>query len=194
VSTALVLDALAACGVLFVQDKRWPSVASIVAGDEVRGSWWGHPRGHEIFALLGRLEDHDDVVFVKLLDGKVTLVHRALWPALVGVACARAPWQTDGLGASARALLDAVDEGGAVRAAGPDAKRLDARLLARVRQVHTESGAHALELTPWSTWAAQQRVVPLAADAAMDLLDDLVAHGREAFGARCVLPWAAPTG
>ena len=60
-----------------------PSVAEAVAGEPVRGSWWGHPRGHDIFRALSAIDDSPDVLCFKLVAGKVTFVHRRLWPALV---------------------------------------------------------------------------------------------------------------
>jgi hypothetical protein len=63
-----------------------PNLADWVAGEPIRGSWWGHPAGHEIFALLGQVLASDDVVATRLINGKVTLVHRRLWPVLVRVA------------------------------------------------------------------------------------------------------------
>jgi hypothetical protein len=62
-----------------------PSVAELVAGEPIRGSWWSHPASHEIFDALNQLCASPDVVRMRLLDGKVTLVHRRLWPALVRV-------------------------------------------------------------------------------------------------------------
>ena len=63
-----------------------PNVADLVAGEPVKGSWWGHPAGHEIFAALNELDESSDVVRLRLIKGKVTLVHRRLWPALVRLA------------------------------------------------------------------------------------------------------------
>ena len=63
-----------------------PSVAEIVAGEPIRGSWWGHRAGHAIFAAINTLADSPDVVRTRLVNGKVTLIHRRLWPALVRVA------------------------------------------------------------------------------------------------------------
>src|SRR6516165_6214899 len=60
-----------------------PSVAEAVAGEPIRGSWWGHAKGSEIFHALGALDDSPDVLCFKLIDGKNTYVHRRLWPALV---------------------------------------------------------------------------------------------------------------
>lgn len=63
-----------------------PSVAEMVAGGPVRGSWWAHPKGREIFAALRAIEASPDVLTCRLVDGKVTYVHRRLWPALVRAA------------------------------------------------------------------------------------------------------------
>jgi hypothetical protein len=59
-----------------------PNVAELVAGEPINGSWWGHPQGHAIFNVLGALDDSPDIVRLRLVNGKVTLVHRRLWPAL----------------------------------------------------------------------------------------------------------------
>jgi hypothetical protein len=38
-----------------------PNVAELVAGEPIRGSWWAHPRSHEIFAVLNELADSPEV-------------------------------------------------------------------------------------------------------------------------------------
>ena len=63
-----------------------PNLAAQVAGEPIRGSWWGHSRGHEIFAVLTHVLDSPDVIATRLVDGRITLIHRRLWPALVRVA------------------------------------------------------------------------------------------------------------
>ena len=63
-----------------------PSVAEAVAGEPIVGSWWAHPKGKAIFAALSELDDSVDVRCFKLVDGKITLVHRRVWPALVRLA------------------------------------------------------------------------------------------------------------
>jgi hypothetical protein len=63
-----------------------PNVAEMVAGEPIRGSWWGHPASHAIFDALNTLAASPDVVRTRLVKGKVTLVHRRLWPALARVA------------------------------------------------------------------------------------------------------------
>ena len=63
-----------------------PSFAEHVAGGPIKGSWWAHSKGHEIFALATAVSEHPDVLVCKLVDGKVSYVHRRLWPALVKLA------------------------------------------------------------------------------------------------------------
>src|SRR5437016_4622669 len=70
-----------------------PNVAELVAGEPIKGSWWGHPKSHAIFAALTTLTESPDVVRLRLVKGKVTLVHRRVWPALVRVADRFAPGQ-----------------------------------------------------------------------------------------------------
>jgi hypothetical protein len=63
-----------------------PSFAEHVAGGPISGSWWAHAHGHEIFALAEAVTESGDVLVCKLVDGKITYVHRRLWPALVKLA------------------------------------------------------------------------------------------------------------
>src|SRR5216684_2175259 len=68
-----------------------PSLAEVIAGEPVRGSWWSHPKSYEIFAVTRAVRDRDDVRVCRLINGKITFVHRRLWPALVRVAGVFAP-------------------------------------------------------------------------------------------------------
>jgi GNAT superfamily N-acetyltransferase len=63
-----------------------PRLTDAIAGEPVHGSWWAHPKGREIFGVLQAVTASNDVLVCRLIDGKVTLVHRRLWPALVRVA------------------------------------------------------------------------------------------------------------
>lgn len=82
-----LLARLEADGVLLESAKGpVPNVAELVAGEPISGSWCSHPDSHAIFAVVNELADSPDVVRLRLVDGKVTLVHRRVWPALVRVA------------------------------------------------------------------------------------------------------------
>jgi hypothetical protein len=63
-----------------------PSLAEAIAGGPIRGSWWGHPKGRLIFQATQAVCESPDVLVCKLIDGKVTYVHRRVWPALVKLA------------------------------------------------------------------------------------------------------------
>lgn len=62
-----------------------PSLVEAVAGGPVRGSWWGHPSGKDIYACAVAFEASDEVLCAKLVEGKVSFVHRALWAPLLRV-------------------------------------------------------------------------------------------------------------
>jgi hypothetical protein len=63
-----------------------PSLAEAIAGGPIRGGWWGHPKGREIFRVADAVTDNEQVLVCKLIDGKITYVHRRLWPALIRLA------------------------------------------------------------------------------------------------------------
>ena len=60
-----------------------PSMTVRIAGGPIRGSWWGHPMGHEIFALLQKIDKSTAVLTCPLAGGRVTYLHRRLWPPFV---------------------------------------------------------------------------------------------------------------
>ena len=70
-----------------------PRLTEAIVGEGIRGSWWAHPRSHHIYAILGGVTDSDQALVCRLIDGKVTLVHRRLWPSLVRLASRFAPEQ-----------------------------------------------------------------------------------------------------
>jgi hypothetical protein len=62
------------------------SLAEAVAQGPIKGSWWSHPKSKEIFARTRSVRDNHDVLVCRVVGGKVTFVHRRLWPALVRLA------------------------------------------------------------------------------------------------------------
>ncbi len=200
------LEALSRRGLLMLQDARLPSVTTIVAGAPVKGSWWGHAHGHRIFNAAQALEQHPDVAVAKLIDGKVTYIHRRLLPALPAVGSAQADWQLFGLSPGAKALLAAVDKRGTIRTdlaaavlkaprrgVGKAALELEKRLLVASEEVHTETGAHAKHLESWRVWAARRGVDEhglSAAEARHAFEGVLAVMNREAHAA-AKLPWQA---
>jgi len=74
-------------GVVLVAAKgAVPRLTEAIVGEPIKGSWWAHPKSHQIFAILQAVTDSKEVLVCRLVDGKITLVHRRLWPALVRMA------------------------------------------------------------------------------------------------------------
>jgi hypothetical protein len=63
-----------------------PILAEVIAGAPIRGSWWAHPKANTIFLCSRAIRESADVLVCRLVDGKVTYVHRHLWAALVRLA------------------------------------------------------------------------------------------------------------
>ena len=61
-------------------------LAEVIVNEPIKGSWWAHPKSHQIFAVFQALSDSDDILVCRLVNGKITFVHRRLWPALVRAA------------------------------------------------------------------------------------------------------------
>ena len=81
---AATLAFIEAHGAVLVAGKGpAPRLVEAIVDGPIRGSWWAHPASHEIFAVLSQVERSADLLMCRLIEGKVTLVHRRLWPALV---------------------------------------------------------------------------------------------------------------
>jgi hypothetical protein len=82
-------------GVVLVSAKGpVPTLTEAIVGAPIRGSWWGHPDGRKIYRILQSVTASDEVLACRLVDGKVTLVHKRLWPALVRLADRFSPKRT----------------------------------------------------------------------------------------------------
>lgn len=94
-----------------------PSLAEAITGERIRGSWWAHPKGKAIFLCSRAIRESADVLVCRLVGGKVTYVHRRLWPALVRMG-----------------------------------EEFDADRLAAIREVHTATGKHKMDITAFPDW------------------------------------------
>jgi hypothetical protein len=65
---------------------RVPSLAEAVAGGPIRGSWWSHKKGKEIFAATRAVREAPDVLVCRVVDGRISFAHERVWPALVKLA------------------------------------------------------------------------------------------------------------
>jgi hypothetical protein len=74
-------------GIVLVSAKGpAPRLTEAIAGEAIKGSWWAHGKSHQIFAVLRKLEDCPDILVCRFIGGRVTFVHRRLWPAIVKLA------------------------------------------------------------------------------------------------------------
>ena len=193
-------------GFLLESDPKLPSVCTLITGAPLRGSWWSHPLAQTIFQVNQKLEDHPDVLITKLVSGKVTFVHRDLWPEVLAIGTAQESWQMEGLSASAQALLKTVEETGAIRTdkiglpglktarknkPGDIARELERKLLIHAEQIHTASGAHAKLLETWKQWAERvefKSATIVVEQAKRELAKRLLKLNQE-FEASAKLPW-----
>ncbi len=103
-----------------------PNLAEAIVGEPIRGTWWGHPKSQQIFALTRAVREFDEILVSRLIIGKITHIHKRLWPALVR-------------------LFD----------------WFESAHIARIREIHTSSGHHKIENTPYPEWVPTE-VVTLA--------------------------------
>jgi len=81
-------------GIVLVSAKGpAPRLTEAIVGEAIAGSWWAHEKSRHIYATLQAIIESKQVLVCRLVDGKVTLVHRRLWPALVRLADRFAPEQ-----------------------------------------------------------------------------------------------------
>jgi hypothetical protein len=199
----LVMSQLQRFGLLLQSDSTLPSVCSLISGAPVRGSWWSHPLAHLIFQVNGQLADHRDVLITKLISGKVTFVHRKLWPELFAIGTSRERWQTRDLSPAARSMLKMVSEQGSLRTdetpwprqvkrkPGDVARELEQKLLIRAGEFHTATGAHAKLVESWQHWAQQIgfQSSAISADTAKRSIEESLDNLHKQFGGKAKLPW-----
>jgi hypothetical protein len=159
----------------------------------VRGSWWAHARSHAIFRVNCELAEHPDVLVTKLISGKITYLHRALWPAFVAIGRARESWQIERLSHDAHNLLVEVDRkpNQTNRCLSKPASELETSLLVYSEQFHAETGAHARRLESWVHWSDRtgyvgEQITPVSAKLT---LENVLASLNRKFKGRGRLPW-----
>lgn len=198
-----ILRQLTKFGFLLESDPKLPSVCTLITGEPLKSSWWSHPLAQIIFQVNEQLEDHQDVLITKLVAGKVTFVHRKLWPEILSIGVAREPWQLENLSNSARWLLQTIDERGSLTTdklppppsdkakVGDAARELEKKLLINGAQIHTASDAHAKVLETWPHWAGRVgfKNPNLPAARAKKILEERMLKLNQEFAARAKLPW-----
>lgn len=169
-----------------------PSLVGEIVGGPIRGSWWGHPKAAAIFNISSVLDDSPEILTTKLLAGRVSFVHRALWPSIYRVVSDRS-WRraaTESLSDAARELLPEIERSRGLRLdqisaeASPSARRrlkaakeeLEKGMLVHAAEVHTERGSHSTILISWKRWVPPE----IDAEAARLSLDQARAEIRAA--------------
>jgi hypothetical protein len=118
-----------------------PCLAGVIAGEPIRGSWWAHPMGRQIFAIFQVVSQSPDVLVCRLVNRKVTFVHRRLWPALARLA--------DSLPADqvSRVQEEHLPSGRHVSRDIPFPEWMPKELLGEARKLSEQDAKHAL--LPW---------------------------------------------
>jgi hypothetical protein len=190
-------------GLVLDSDPVLPSLASLVVERPIRGSWWADPEAHLIYRARSSFVSHEDVLHVVLVSGKLTCIHRRLWPAFLAVALGVDDWKLDGLTPIEQAMwtrlrLDkrvTADEPGlpstSARANGAAMRELESRLLCAGGNVHTARGSHAKYVTTWDAWRAEMRLPDprLSAEEGRRQLDECMDRLNREFRGRGTLPW-----
>src|SRR5262249_47036644 len=107
----------------------------------------------------------------KLVNGKITYVHRRLWKAFLELALHGQRTRARGLSALAKSLqkiviaetivrVDELTASGfaAAKAVAAAARELEERILVHGDSIHTASGAHTKVLQSWHGWATANEV------------------------------------
>jgi hypothetical protein len=199
---ALIESYLQEHGLLMVVDNHFPSYVTMITKEPIKGSWWGHPKGNFIYNSLNAVLDRPDILQVKLLNKKTTLVQKEHWSALVSLAESESAWQTYGLKQDHLDLLKLVQSKSAIRTdemksskslteIGKLASRLEERLLIYSESVHTDSGKHARVLKTWSQTMKEREVSVerISPEEAEMYFDFVLEEMRGDLVSRPHLPW-----
>lgn len=141
---------------LLLVDNRQPSLVTILTGEKLKGSWFGHPLGKVIYNTSNNLSAYKNLLVMKLIDGKYTYIAPELRDAAYSLGTYIDDWQEKKLTSSARKLLSALEKKGSLPVDAKnksDAALLEKLLLANGEQEHTDSGKHVKILLSWKQTA-----------------------------------------
>ena len=190
-------------GLLLLADNTLPSVVSVIAGRPITGSWWSAPAGKLIYNTANELEEHQNVVVVKLLSGKLTFIHGKLWPALIMIGNAKENWQIRDLAPASKAILRKLEKDGELftdtlvavggysyKEVSAAAKQLENSLLVLSQGFRVE-GRHHRHLRSWKYWAKQVGLSSKKKNVvnAKREFEQIVQDLNEEYGAKASLPW-----
>jgi hypothetical protein len=149
-------------GLLLLSDPELPSLVTLIAGEPVKGTWWGHAKGNLMYNLSQELEDDSEILVIKLINKKITYIHKRHWNALFSIVLEKSDWQTKGLKPEHKSLLQTIQKKKTVRAddasfkkspteIGKLAAKLEEKLVVCSQSIHSESGKHIRQMKTWET-------------------------------------------
>lgn len=189
-------------GLLLLSDASLPSLTAHIAGEPIKGSWWGHPLGNLMYNISNQMEDDPQILTVKLINKKITYLDKKHWPALFTLAQSESPWQTKKLTPEVKKLLELVQKKGSLKADDPTLKKspteigklaskLEEKLLIYSKSIHTDSGKHIRVLTSWAQLAKELKLKPhpMTFDEAIGHFDKLKNQIQKRTKAQFNWPW-----
>jgi hypothetical protein len=158
-------------GFLMLSDSPLPSLTSIIAGEPVKGSWWGHSQGNLMYNLSNQVMDDPEILTLKFFNKKVTYLRKEHWSALWTISTSQEEWQFKKLSPDSKKLFQKVEKEKTLRAddkglkqspteIGKLASKLEEKLLVYSESIHTDSGKHVRILQSWNTLAKTKKFKP----------------------------------
>jgi len=108
IKTDEVLSVLRERGILMCHDYELPSATSIIADEKIKGSWWPHKKGSLIFHTLGEVLNSNELLAPKLVNGKVTLLHKDLFSDFFTIVLTESDWQLESIKNDCRDLYKQI--------------------------------------------------------------------------------------
>ena len=153
---------------LLLVDNTQTSLVTILTGERIKGSWFGHTLGKIIYNTSNNL-GRKNLLALKLVDGKYTYISDDFRDAAYALTAGDSEWQKKKLTAPAKKLLAEVAKKKVVPVTAKnksEAALLEKLLLASAEQEHTPSGKHVKVLLSWKESAKRLghkiKKVPLA--------------------------------
>ena len=194
-------------GLLLEADPDFPSIVGLVTGEKIKGSWWGHRKGHKIFSISRKIRDEADILVIKLISGKVTYVHKRLWTDLISIFIAKQNWQIGKMSKNGKRILELVEKAGVIRADNMETQttnkfnkidlnkainEIEKGLLIFCNEVHTEKRYHVKLLKTWNHFLKEKSITISGQKdivAAKENIDKIVAELNTKFDSTARLPW-----
>lgn len=181
-------------GFLLLVDNRQPSLVTLLTGEKIKGSWFGHPLGNIIYNTANNIGRRRSLLAMKLIDGKYTYIHPKLRDAAYSLALYLDDWQEKKLTPKARKLFREVEKRGCIPVTAANKKEaalLEKLLLAIGEQEHTKSGKHVKVLLSWKRLAKKlgHKIKTIPVEEAMRAWEDRVWEFNKTNGSAFRLPW-----